>query len=133
MEEKDPRGVVEGLVLVLRRITRVVQLLPFVYLFGYITLLVIYNLKLPDIVLCYLDAFFYVSPIMVASHLIYSSILKLCSWHKVACATPLVSPLLLTLDSIINFGVGTAILFNMSAAIMILLFIVSAYKVFANQ
>ena len=82
-------------------------------------------------VLDVLDDLFYVSPVVIVMNLVYSRILKMCVWHKVACALPLIPEIANMSEALpFDFSVGQAQLINYAAAITSVLFIIAAYKVF---
>lgn len=78
-----------------------------------------------------LDASFYVSPIVILAHIIYSYILKLCIWHKVACMLPIIPQTILYIDTYFHeFTQGEVLYLNLSIVVMIILFLVAVYRVF---
>ena len=106
------------------------QLAPFVYALGYIIILFLYNFA-SDIVLDVLDDLFYVSPVVIAMNLVYSRILKLCVWHKVACVLPLIPEVANMSEALpFEFSFNEAHIINYSAAITSILFVFTANKVF---
>ena len=85
----------------LRSITLAVQIGPFAYTFFYIVTLILY-LFLPESALWVLDTLFYTSPIVVCEFLVFSRILKLCRWHRGACALPLMPQVFVFIDHYIT-------------------------------
>lgn len=79
----------KGLIEKLRTVTLAVQLMPFIYDSCYLVVLALY-LFADEKTLEVLDTLFYVSPVMVIHFLILSRLLKLCKWHKMACALPVI-------------------------------------------
>ena len=117
----------------LRKTRKVVQLSPFVYTFLYIVILLLYN-HASAMVLDVLDDLFYISPVVIAINLIYSRILKMCVWHKVACLLPLIPELANIYEAVpFDFSVGQATVINYAVVVCSVLFIVSAYKVFFSR
>lgn len=114
----------------LRSITLAVQIAPFAYTFLYIITQVLY-LFLPESSLWILDTLFYTSPIVVVEFLIFSRVLKLCRWHRRACALPIIPQVFIFADYYIidltevefYIAVGTPILLGV-------LLIIAAYNVF---
>lgn len=88
MDSRDQRGAVSAVVGILRRLTRIVQIAPFVYLLLYAAYLFL-SLVVPDSMLDILDTFIYVSPATSGGLLVLSRLLKLCRWHKTAVLIPL--------------------------------------------
>ena len=119
------------LVEILRYITTsAVQLFPFVFTSIYIICIAVSPL-LSENSKHILDLMFYVSPIIVFSHLVYSRILKLCKWHRMACLIP-TFPLIVSLFDyyIVSLSSLGAYLTNGLIATMSTLLIICAYKVF---
>lgn len=87
MDSQDPRGAVSNLVAVLRRITRIVQMIPFAYLVFYAVYLML-NITASDVVVGWLDSLITVTPTATAILLFFSRMLRLCRWHKIACIIP---------------------------------------------
>lgn len=82
-------------------------------------------------VLKILDTLLYVSPVVVVQFLVLSKSLRLCKWHRTACALPLIPQTMVILDStFISFSKNAAIFSIASMAVMCLLLLVSAYNVF---
>lgn len=98
MDNQDPRGAVSNLVAVLRRITRIVQMVPFAYLVFYAVYLML-NITASDVVVGWLDSFLTVTPLASAGMLFASRLLKLCRWHKIACIIPSTSDVGTYIDS----------------------------------
>lgn len=89
MEDRESAAGVKRLVLILRRVTFAVQVLPFVYSSLYIVSLVLYG-NVPEEAQMAADSLLYVSPVCIAAFLVLSRILKLCRWHRTACVIPAV-------------------------------------------
>lgn len=122
MESRDQRSAVSTIIGILRRLTRLVQLAPFVYLVIYANYLLL-SWLLPDSVLGILDSMLFLSPATSGGFLVLSRLLKLCKWHKAAIMIPLSSQIEGYIDcfvftfteqeiAVINTAIGvTAILF----------------------
>ena len=115
---------------VLKNITRTVQIFPFIYSALYIGIFVLYNFG-QDSLLDILDALFYISPIVVFAHIVYSYILKLCTWHRIACAIPLIAEAVNVIDTYFyEFSEQDIIILHSITLFIIVIYIISAYKVF---
>lgn len=89
---------ISGLLNIVRRTTIYVKLLPFLYVFTYVICLISYFF-ISDEAQTVLDMLFYVSPVMVVSTLIFSVLFKLCAWHKLECALPLLPQVFVIADT----------------------------------
>ena len=128
MSEKQSTSI-KKIISVLRKITKTVQLAPFIFAAVYTGIFALYNFASEDM-LTILDMMFYISPIVIIAHLIYSRILELCIWHRIACLIPIIPQLMNLIDSYAIFSINGAILSNVAICLMLILFLVSAYKVF---
>lgn len=130
MDSQDQNGVVSRLVVVLRKITRIVQVLPFAYLL----VLAIYLLTecvLPDWMLRIADNILNIPCIAIVGMIGVGRILKLCVWHRAACLLPISTKVESYVDSfVITFTQNEVILFNTCLGILFLGFIAFAYRHF---
>lgn len=118
---------------ILKRVTLIVKIAPFIFALGYIVTLLVYLFG-DEYISAIVDMICYVSPIMVALLLLLSLSLKLCVWHRVQCLLPLITKLSDVIDSFLweytEFGGYT------NAVLLILIFILSiinAYFVFTKR
>ena len=111
------------------RITKAVQVTPFIYSSIFVVVFFIYNFA-GEKVLDVLDAVFYVSPLMMSIFWVYSRILFLCRWHRVCCVIPAIPWVVSILDSFFNLSQHEVLTMNLVTIIMMVLLLVSAYKVF---
>ena len=65
-----------------------VQVFPFIYTALFIFLFTAYSFS-EGVLLDIIDYAGFVSPIVVVAHLVYSKMLMMCKWHRIACALPL--------------------------------------------
>jgi len=130
METQDPSGAVSRIVSILRKITRMVQLLPFVYLL----LLAVYLLTesiLPEWALRIADNMLNAPLYAIAGMLGTGRLLKLCKWFKTACLLPVTTKIESYIDSfIITFTQNEVILINAALGIIMLAFVIIAYRHF---
>jgi len=118
------------LVEILRRITMAVQVFPFVYTVLFIFLFTAYSLS-SGVVLDLIDYAVFVSPIVVVAHLVYSKMLKLCKWHRIACALPLIPQAVDQLDVyVFHFGHNAFVIVACTIVVTMSLFLYCIYKVF---
>lgn len=126
--EDDDR--IKRLIKILKSITLSVQIAPFLFDVLYIILFILYSCS-SEIARIWADTLFYVSPIVIALHLVYSKILHLCEWHKTACLIPLLPQAVSFFDYyIIELTISEAIISDVIVAIMCALFVLCAYNVF---
>ena len=133
MDSPDRRSAVEAVVGVLRRLTRIVQIAPFVYLFVYAVYL-LSSWALPDEVLGFLDSIIFVSPMASGGMLVLSRILKLCKWHKAAVLIPLSSQTESYIDGFFfPFTQNEIILINLATGVTAIAFLYLAHNHFFNH
>jgi len=125
---EDPERILR-LIRTLRYITLSVQIAPFVYTIFYIISLFI-SLSGNIVAQKIFDSAFYVSPFLVAAHLLYSRILHLCIWHKTACLLPLLPMVASLVDYFVVFSSRSAFFIDIVFILMFGLLLVSAYNVF---
>jgi len=114
----------------LRAITLTAQIIPFVYSALYILCMILY-VTAGENVIRVVDTLFYVSPTVVAMFLIESRILKLCKWHRRACALPLLPQIAVFIDyHVYPLGSVAAYMAICIPAIMSILLLIAAYNVF---
>ena len=113
----------------LRSITLAVQIGPFAYTFLYIVALILY-LFLPESSLWILDTLFYTSPVIVAEFFVFSRILKLCRWHRRACALPLIPQIFVLIDRVTDLTKMESYIAIGTPLILGVLLLIAAYNVF---
>lgn len=121
---------VKRLILTLRSITLAVQVVPFVFSLFYIVSFALYSV-LPESAQTVCDTLFFISPLVVIAHLVYSRILHLCKWHKTACLIPIFPQAVSFVDYyVIELTEIEALVTNLLTVSMIVLLLVAAYNVF---
>lgn len=115
---------------IIRKTTKAIKLFPFLYIGLFIVLsfaMGFASIEATRII----SGIIIVSPIMVAFLIYLSYAVKLCFWHRLQCALPLIPQALVIIDThIYEYGEALAIL---NYAILLLLFslsLVNAYFVF---
>lgn len=115
---------------IIRRTTKIIKVFPFLYIVLFLVVMPIecYAEYSVDISLSYL---FFESPLMIAFLILLSYTVKLCKWHRLQCALPLLPQIADFVDThLYEYGEALA---TFNFAILILLFILSlvnAYFVF---
>jgi hypothetical protein len=88
------------LVNILRKVTVFAKILPFVYALLLLASMLIY-LTGSESLATICDVFFYSSPMAIITLLVFSSLLKMCKWHKIECCLPLIPSLMFIVDTYI--------------------------------
>ena len=125
----DNRDVI-ALVRILRRVTTIVKVYPFAYTLLYIYCMLVYMFG-TDTTATICDQLFYTSPFMVMCAIGLSYSLKLCKWHRLECALPLLPCITIFID--IYICRLSAVCAYLNSILMIILGIASlinAYFVF---
>lgn len=119
-----------GMVEILRRVTITVKVFPFFYAAGLILFWLIAP-ALTDAMLNMVDSTIYLSAIMVLFLIRLSYCVKLCIWHRLQCALPLLPQIVAQVDRcIFKFGFYLATAEVVVMCIIFTLSLVNAYKVF---
>jgi len=130
MDNRDQRSGVKYLVTVLRRITRIVQVAPFVYLL----LLAVYLLGesiMPDWALRICDNLLNVPVYTAAGFIFVGRMLKLCSWFRTACVLPFTTKVEGYVDSFVyTLTQNEVVIVNTILGIAFLLFIYLSFRHF---
>ena len=130
MDSQDQRAAVRKLTAILRKITRVIQFIPFVYL-GVYALASFSETQLSEELLCFRDSIGAVTPAVNVGFLFFSRLLELCRWHRIACILPLSTPAADYIDNyVIQFTQNEVAALNISLGIISLLFLILANRHF---
>lgn len=78
-----------------------VQVFPFVYAVLFILLYGSYSFITNETIRFVIDYSFFVSPIVVFAHYIYSRMLRMCVWHRIACLLPVLTQIVDVLDTFV--------------------------------
>lgn len=79
-----------------------IQVFPFVYAAMFIFLYGSYSFLDNELARFIIDYAFFVSPIVVLAHYLYSRVLRMCIWHRVACLIPLITQIADLLDTFVS-------------------------------
>lgn len=127
---KSPQDAKSRLIAVLRNITMAVQVFPFIYTALFVFLFAAYSFS-SGVVLDIIDYAAFVSPIVIVAHLVYSRMLKLCKWHRIACALPLIPQAVDQFDVYVyHFDHYEWIVVSATILLTLILFLIAIYKVF---
>lgn len=127
---KSPQDAKSRLIAVLRNITMAVQVFPFIYTALFVFLFAAYSFS-SGVVLDIIDYAAFVSPIVIVAHLVYSRMLKLCKWHRIACALPLIPQAVDQFDVYVyHFDHYEWIVVSATILLTLVLFLIAIYKVF---
>lgn len=120
----------EYLFRIVQRITVTVKTFPFFYAL----LLMIFWLIAPILtyeVLATIDSLIFVSALMALFLIRLSYCVKLCIWHRLQCALPLLPQILAQVDEhICQFGLYTSVINYSTIALIFTLSLINAYFVF---
>ena len=110
-----------------------VQVFPFVYTVLFVFLFGAYSIG-GGVLLDVIDYLSFVSPIVIVAHLVYSKMLMMCRWHRIACCLPLIPQSVDLFDSYVyHFDHGEFVIVSIAIMITVVLFLVCIYKVFFTE
>lgn len=110
-----------------------VQVFPFIYTALFIFLFTAYSF-LDGVWLDIIDYAVFVSPIVVVAHLVYSRMLMMCKWHRIACALPLIPQAVDQFDVYVyHFDHNAWIVVAATIIVTMVLFMIAIYKVFFTE
>jgi len=134
MDSRDrSRDAASRVIEILRKVTRLVQLAPFVYLALY-SLYLFAGVFASEETVCLADGAMFGSPLVTILFLTLSRLLKLCKWHKVACLIPSASQMEGVVDCyFFTFTQNEIILINVILGILSFLFLMFANKRFFSN
>lgn len=118
---------------ILRKVTMVVKLIPFIYAFLYVANILTYWFC-DECVISWVDMLFYMSPVAIIFMLILSRTLKLCKWHRLECVLPLMGfASLLVNDFVVEFGKYGQLANYIIVIATFILSLINAYFVFIHK
>lgn len=131
MDSPDRRADAVGrLVALLRRITRIVQAAPFVYLF-FLSVYLLFESLLPEWALGLLDNIVDAPVYATACMLVFGRLLKLCSWFRAACILPFATKMENYIDAFVyTFTQNEVVLINTATGILFFAFIFITFRHF---
>lgn len=119
-----------SLINILRRVTALVKVSPFIYAGMLIISMVLYLFE------CYgfafvIDTLFHISVVTVVIFILLSKRLKLCKWHRLECIIPLIAALPTIVDEYCFTLSTIAVYSNVTIIILLsILSLINAYHVF---
>ncbi len=126
MDNPDPRNAVSRLVKLLRKITRIVQLAPFVYLL-FLAFWLLCEPYLPEWVLRCADNTLNMPLYTTACMLGAGRMLKLCRWFRTACLLPLATKIEVWLDAfVVTLTQSEVVTINTCLGLIFLAYIIIA-------
>ena len=133
MDSQDQAsGAVSAVIKVMRRLTRVIQVIPFAYLLFYAAYMLLGSFA-SDGVMCVADSVMLVSPVATGGMMAASKLLKLCRWHKIAVLIPTTSQIEGYIDSfVITFTQEEVFFINLSLGILAASFFILACRHFIH-
>lgn len=130
--ERDEHKIL-GAIQILKSVTRMVKVAPFVVAVFYMMSMVGY-LLFSDTVATILDYLFYVSPSTIVIMLLLSKSTKMCVWHRLECILPIVAMIPALVDDFIMRFTNSATVVNISTiGLMFLATLLNAYFVFIKK
>lgn len=119
-----------AIVRILRRVTTIVKIYPFLYTMLYIICMFVYMFCSDEMAtLC--DQLFYTSPFMIVCAIGLSYSLKLCKWHRLECILPLLPTCMVLVDEFIySFPKSASYLNAILIVVICLTSLINAYFVF---
>ena len=119
-----------AIVRILRRVTTIVKVYPFLYSMLYVSCMIVYMFCSDKVsILC--DQLFYASPFMIVCAIGLSYSLKLCKWHRLECILPLLPTFMVFVDEFIYQIPKSASYLNAILMVAIcILSLINAYFVF---
>ena len=116
------------------RIVLAVQIAPFIYTLLFVVVFVLAFFSTNETVLTLIDYFFFISPVVIVAHLVYSWMLRFCVWHRLACSLPLLPQLVDLYDTYVSpFTVEGIIIVKATIIVTIGLYLLFAYETFFSR
>lgn len=123
---------VNSILIVLRQVTKIVKLAPFVVAVFYLFTILGY-MYMPDWIITILDSALYFSPASVVLLLILSRQLHLCNWHRAECLLPVLCMIPSLIDWLVYPLSEVATYVNaILMSVVLLASLVNAYFVFVK-
>lgn len=131
MDNQDQKhDAVSRLILILRKTTRIVKLLPFIYLVVFLLYLLV-DVLCGEWLACFIEAIAIVSPSVTVVLLAVSRVFSLCRWHRTACIIPMLSRAEGVIDNyLFTFTQTEIIAIDVVVFLLCSLFLINAYKHF---
>jgi hypothetical protein len=124
---------ISAIIRILRNVTFLTKVAPFIYTFVALSCILVYVFGSEP--LCTLaDRLLYVSPLWVVFMFALSYTLKLCNWHRLQCALPLIPAAVACIDDYICSLSSIGVAVNYSVTILMLaVSLLNAYFIFIRH
>lgn len=110
-----------------------VQVFPFVYTALFVVLFSAYSFG-EGVMLDIIDYATFVSPAVILAHIFYSLMLRLCKWHRIACALPLIPQSVDIFDTyVLRLDHTSWLIVSVTIIVTMFLFLVSIHMVFFTE
>lgn len=127
--EKDGKDTIVRMLSILRNITAVMKVVPFVYAGMYIACMLVYMFCSEELS-AIVDMLLYVSPFNCLLLFGCSYILRFCNWYRLQTCLPLIPQTIVVIDEIYPFGEYGAGVNITVASVIFLLSLINTYFVF---
>lgn len=118
---------------ILRRVTRVIKVAPFIYTLVYIVFMVMQILGMENI-MSLMESMCYVSPIVIITLFILSHSLKLCFFYRLQCLLSAAPQIFVLIDEYLyEFGTLSVSLATVFMGTVFLLSMINVYRVFISK
>lgn len=133
-DEKDVRNdKVLKAIRILRDVTVIVKIFPFLSSFLYIIFFLAQLLFQNDVVY-EMESLFYISAFVIALLIVLSYRLRLCKWHRIQCLLLFMPQVFSYIDMYVyEYGVHSAIIADIALTFILAVSILNAYKMFKKS
>ncbi len=115
---------------ILRNVTLLVKVFPFVYTLALITTMICYRYCSEE-VCTFMDMMFFFSPLTCLFLIVLSYLLKMCIWHRFQCLLPMMSLIAVVFDTFYSeLSLDTAYIDNTLLIVIPLLSLFNGYRIF---
>lgn len=133
-DEKDVRNdKLLKAIRILRDVTVIVKIFPFLSSFLYIIFFLAQLLFQNDVVY-EMESLFYISAFVIALLIVLSYRLRLCKWHRIQCLLLFMPQVFSYIDMYVyEYGVNSAIIADIALTFILAVSILNAYKMFKKS
>lgn len=133
-DEKDVRNdKVLKAIRILRDVTVIVKIFPFLSSFLYI-IFFLAQLMFQNDVVYEMESLFYISAFVIALLIVLSYRLRLCKWHRIQCLLLFMPQVFSYIDMYVyEYGVHSAIIADIALTFILAVSILNAYKMFKKS
>lgn len=118
---------------ILRKVTRIIKIAPFIYTLVYIVFMVMQMLGM-DSIMTFMESMCYMSPLVIVTLFILSHMLKLCCFYRFQCLLTAAPQILVVVDSYF-YEFGTLSVYTATALLttMLVLSMINITQVFFSE